>query len=154
MILIIPTPATLAEFVLARIAEDKAAARAAVEPRAAAGPWITGKVASHLIDTVVYRPSPYNPELIVHAASTEFAGRDAVDVAAHIARWDPARVLAECEAKRKLVRLAQHMSDNAWQDGDQRAVTEFRAGQILRFLALPYSEHPDYPPDTDSDWKS
>jgi hypothetical protein len=58
---------------------------------------------------------------------------------------DPERVLVDCESKRKLVKLAQHMNDNAWQDGDQRAVTEFRAGQILRFLALPYSEHPDYP---------
>jgi hypothetical protein len=130
------------DFLLARFAEDEAAARAAVEPSAAAGPWITGRVASHLIDTVVYRPSPYNPELIVHAASTGYAGRDAADVAAHIARWDPARVLAECEAKRRRVKA---LNDRA---PHPNAVPLLR--KLLALEALPYVGHPDFR----AEWRS
>ena len=44
----------------------------------------------------------------------------------HIARWDPARVVAECESKRRI--LERHEQDE----------------EILRVLALPYADHRDY----------
>ena len=50
----------------------------------------------------------------------------------HIARWDPARVLAECEAKRQLI---ERVGNPDW------------AG--FRILALPYADHPDY----QQEWK-
>ncbi len=60
----------------------------------------------------------------------------------HIARWDPARVLAECEAKRRII------SDY------QRYVAERRRAMggwdtegdstVMKALALPYADHLDY----------
>jgi hypothetical protein len=50
----------------------------------------------------------------------------------HVMRWSPARVLAECEAKRRIVRIAVDQID------------EDSGGELLRLLALPYASHPDY----------
>jgi HEAT repeat protein len=49
-------------------------------------------------------------------------------------RWDSARVLAECEAKRRIV---ERVSDVAWATYSVRDV-------VLELLALPYADHPDY----------
>jgi Family of unknown function (DUF6221) len=68
----------------------------------------------------------------------------------HIARHDPARVLADVAAKRQIVEMyenaihAQHAGSvsryNEIQDGAAVDVL----GEGLRLLALPYAEHPDY----------
>jgi hypothetical protein len=50
----------------------------------------------------------------------------------HALRWDPARVLAECETKRRIV-LGDHPDNEYW-----------AYDSILRVLALPYANHPDY----------
>lgn len=61
-------------------------------------------------------------------------------------RWTTSRLLAECDAKRRIVRTYQShavMSD---------AASRERADElehVLRFLALPYSDHPDY----DESWR-
>jgi hypothetical protein len=58
----------------------------------------------------------------------------------HMFRWSPARVLADCEAKRRIVEdyLAQLNSHRSgW---DARTPRDLP----LRALALPYSDHPDY----------
>ena len=88
---------TLAEFLLARIAEDEAIARRSVN-------WSEG--------------------------ITEWADGGDPDWE-HIARWDPARVLAECEAKREIVVEMAYdgLGPREW---------------ILHQLALPYAGHPDY----------
>ena len=49
---------------------------------------------------------------------------------------DPARVLAECEAKRRIV---EHEIDS----------TGLSDGYYARLLATPYADHPDYNPE----WK-
>lgn len=54
--------------------------------------------------------------------------------AAHIARHDPARVLAEVEAKRRMV--DEHGNGTC---------------RTLRLLALPYADHPDYRPEWRND---
>ncbi len=54
--------------------------------------------------------------------------------AEHIARWDPARVLAECEAKRRII---EQVRDVKWGGFAVRDT-------ILELLALPYADHPDY----------
>lgn len=46
----------------------------------------------------------------------------------------PARVLAECEAKRRIVEVAERFG--TWEGG--------MADVTLRYLALPYADHPDY----------
>ncbi len=55
-------------------------------------------------------------------------------LAPHFARWDPARIMAECEAKRQVV---ERLSDVTW---GTYAVRD----TILGLLALPYVQHPDY----------
>lgn len=89
-----PATQTLADWLLAEIAEDEAAARAAT-----AGRW---GVESH----------PTNPPkpMGVIAVDRTFVGVVAIlgdnpgDLA-HIARYDPARVLAQCAAHRAIVEL-------------------------------------------------
>ena len=67
----------------------------------------------------------------------------------HIVRWDAGRVLAECEAKRRIVEV--HLSGEAWCDhcsgGEHRGNPD--ACPTLRLLALPYVDHPDY----DETWR-
>ncbi|MEU9495397.1 DUF6221 family protein [Streptomyces sp. NPDC048215] len=71
-----------------------------------------------------------------------------VEVRAHMARHDPARVLAEVEAKRRIIYLAIQIpaltaKHNPFQnDADGWAET-------LKQLALPYASHPDY----DEGWR-
>ena len=53
----------------------------------------------------------------------------------------PQRILAECEAKRRIVEWAT--------DGDHSRVLPFDERFVLATLALPYADHPDY----DEGWK-
>lgn len=55
----------------------------------------------------------------------------------HIARWDPARVLVECDAKRRIVELHP---EHGWSHCEGESLP----CPTLRLLALPYAEHPDY----------
>jgi hypothetical protein len=52
----------------------------------------------------------------------------------HIQRHDPARVLREVEAKRRIIDLADSLG----------YVTNDAEPAILAALALPYADHPDY----------
>lgn len=65
--------------------------------------------------------------------------------------FTPARLLAEVEAKRQLVHLAYEatgldMDKDLDRDVDAREVSgiEFVGERMLRALALPYADHPDY----------
>ena len=110
---------TLADFLLARIAEDEAVAREATP-----GPWY----ADDTYSTVTGHP---------FKSAREAYDRHAVDVdcwvvpesmasgvgdhnLSHIARHDPARVLAECEAKRR--RRAEVLVEPASREGAGAAV--------------------------------
>lgn len=64
-----------------------------------------------------------------HAAGMMMGFEAGTDGIAHINRWRPARVLAECETKRRLIELGD--KDSYWVD-------------VLELLALPYADHPDY----------
>jgi hypothetical protein len=127
----------LVEFLRARLDEDAAVARAASGHQwdldAGDGPaeaWVLDED-MHLIDT------------------------DRV-TAEHIARWDPARVLAEVEAKRQMIRdvAAADASSLDMEHGCCHEPQEILAGAcrqtdpaslpLLRLLAVPYAGHPDY----------
>jgi hypothetical protein len=102
----------LTDFLLARITEDGAVARAT-----SGQPW------SATVPRMVHADGGFRIK------SRYVASTDHDEDRAHIARWDPARVLAECEAKRRIV--------------------EFYAGPhglhySLQFLALPYADHEAY----------
>jgi len=105
---------TITEFLEARIAEDEADARVAEE-------WADDG------------PEPYlrwigegNDRLVFRLGK---AGN-------HVARWDPARVLAECKAKRAILAMHETCDDVSY--GDASTCPETRT------LAAVYSTHPDY----------
>jgi hypothetical protein len=112
----------LADFLLARISEDEAVARAAfrlVGEREVGGwYWSNAGDAVFVDDTEhVVAGGPW--QQLMHQP-----------FAHHIARWDPERVLGECAAKRRVVEHEQG-----------------RPTTVLRHLALVYAGHPDYRED-------
>jgi hypothetical protein len=119
----------LDEFLLARIAEDK---RIAVDAARAAGRerWSADQLSAGL-------PEPMAAE--------------------HAARFDPARVLAECAAKRRTVLACRELGPDLHFLGTRpRGLPDFPpaphdqhqlAALTLALLALPYAEHHDYRPE-------
>lgn len=116
---------TLTEFLLARIEADETAARHAVRP-GLAGEWESDGGAVGIMhdrydmfaETIVYNE-----------------GTPSLEEATHIARWDPNRVLAECEAKRRIVKKHTHEYS-----------PHLRCGELL-LLASVYADHPDFQPE-------
>jgi hypothetical protein len=70
----------------------------------------------------------------------------------HVRRWDPARVLAEVEAKRRILDdiVGEATGLDMSVDMDRRigardeATEPYLGDQLLRLLGLPYADHPDY----------
>ena len=130
----------IAEFLLARIAEDEAVAKTAYgsDP----SPWVgDGWLRNNRGDHLFFTGDGDTPE------ADEETTR-------HIARWDPARVLAECEARRQVVqgyREAWEMAKQLARAGQEEEAQAVRYGRVglesaLVALALPYADHPDYDP--------
>ncbi len=71
----------------------------------------------------------------VEQLSISIAGYHRDDVESNFALC----VLAECEAKRRVVKVAQ-----AAQDPKLQPETRLAGDLVLRNLALPYAGHPDY----------
>lgn len=139
----------LVEFLEQRLSEDEVAAKAASE----------GGL-SHFSHWEVGRSS-------VHAglSTVKDVGRAAVDAeattreyATHSARWDPARVLAECVAKRALLDLhsqgiEEDPAGTPYSTGCDECSPDWPMpgyGQpwpcmTLRLIAEPFASHPDYP---------
>jgi hypothetical protein len=70
----------------------------------------------------------------------------AVDVDRRVLEVDPSRLVAECEAKRRIAaELADAVSNYEVNLGPEGEVT--RLTFVLRALALPYADHPDYQPE-------
>lgn len=145
---------TLTEFLQARLDEDELLAQAAAA-------FITGSHwRSH--KDVVETAEDVDADYL--ARSVAVSGNWTVPE--HIARHDPARVLAEVEGKRRIIAdlLAEpHFLNNSEWYGC-RAVAEgpgeddvptgrectcgrdARLDQYLRLFALPFADHPDYDP--------
>lgn len=133
---------SLTDFLLARIAEDEDVARAA-----SVGPWYS---------TEGTRRGTYG--VLVEDSLGDWLGNIAKDTsevdAEHIARHDPARVLAECEAKRRIVEALVDAEDavagydnddpnnppSYWQEWGNLHALRLSVG----LLALPYADHVDY----------
>lgn len=153
---------TLTDFLLARIAEDEEAARAA-----SPSPWsypgidsVSGGMIydkTRTIGGVYYeQPEDHDGRIVRHmlALEADANGR-------HIARHDPARVLAECEAKRQIVeafedeRVRRDIYNRSYDDGLLTTNDDLRnrlasnahcrgLEVAMLALALPYADHPDY----------
>lgn len=115
-------------------------------------------------DEWAYNPkSPWNSDAGPREAVIRFHGSAMSYVAAvdpvhgkygtwdaqHIARWDPARVLAEVAAKRRI--LEQYEAELAVQShGMGGLLTKHlvpRLYDVVRLLALPYRDQPGYRPE-------
>jgi hypothetical protein len=124
----------LVVFLRARLDDDEEVARAA-----SPGPWKPN--AEH--DEVVAVDD------ITVADGFALSNRQLRATVDHIVRWDPARALADIEAKRRIIDLYEiTVADKPWQTEPDLGPTQgARAGALwltLRLLALPYAERPDY----------
>ncbi|MEW1551552.1 DUF6221 family protein [Streptomyces tsukubensis] len=130
----------LIAFLNARLKEDEEAARDSI---ATTGQW------RDLGDAVLLDAGP------------DITGLD-LNVAEHIACWDPARVLREVDAKRQMVDASPVDCPPACRSehtfsgscslralGPAPARPPFTSESTLRLLALPYADHPDYK----SEWR-
>lgn len=140
---------TLTEFLLARIAEDEATALAATP-----GPWVVGS--THYLDHVGHEhvAAMGEKKRMLLNMSTGYIPSNHEQDAEHIARHDPARVLAECAAKRRIVELHTAFSEPQHMVyGTITACCE--CGSVddapvewpcptLRALAQPHADRPDY----------
>jgi hypothetical protein len=110
---------TLVEFLSARLDEDEAAALAATPDELDREDGITDSW-----------DDPYG----------EIQNRDSVSFL-HIQRWSPKRVLAQVEAKRRIVaECVAILSVKWWEYEDAPDL----AHVTLELLALPDADHPDY----------
>jgi hypothetical protein len=134
----------LTDFLLARIAEDEAVARAAVtggrwrySDGDSVGAWTLYDEHWNIASLSIYPRDEYDYAARMPAFRPPYYVGPAVN-GAHIARHDPARVLAECDAKREVVNFYRAVPEGMQQP--------YRAGlaRALRCLALPYADHPDY----------
>ena len=121
---------TLTDFLLARIAEDEAVAR---DASPGTPNWEFSESAWHSWDVRTVGEKSYQITIDSEGLSDSVIDHSA---GAHVARHDPARVLAECEAKRRVIEECD--------DYDNPSEVLILADQILRHLALPYADHPDY----------
>lgn len=106
----------LTDFLLARIAEDEAVARRAAQEFEGVGvstPPTWGRRQWE------FRVDRRNPALVDH-----------------IVAYSPARVLAECEAKRRIVE----------REVNSRTKITYRRMMVLQDLAAIWSDHPDFDP--------
>ena len=103
-------------FLLARIAEDEAVARAATHQKIAGpshGSWNAGSAL-----------------LMVNDALGKVDRQ-------HIARWDPTRVLAECAANRRVVTTCGAIAFGT-------VPSAALAMLVLQEMSMAYVDHPDY----------
>jgi len=120
----------LAEFLSARVAEDEEFAWEAVQR-----PWFAE---DNFVDGV---------------SGGSIARFEIKADARHVARWDPARVLAECAAKRAIVEMhvrgiRETVDPGLVPDLDCAECDQPFPCPTLRLLAQPYADHPDF----DSAW--
>lgn len=129
----------IVEFLLARIEEDESAAQAASVPY---DQW----------DAV---GSSDGQVAMVSGITGHVAPRPGLPTAQHIARHDPARVLAECAAKRGVIGLLtvaeQHVADVRRSAPEYRFVSAAESPRdailcAVQLLAAVYADHPEFDP--------
>ena len=123
----------IADFIRARLDEDEQAARAATP-----GPWT--------VDSDIYPEAINSPSGDQPVAGGRWGGEASVfETAAdavHIARHDPARVLAEVAAKRRILGWA-----------NSPALPPQESFYVLDALATVWAEHPDFREDWEDSWE-
>jgi len=131
---------TLTDFLLARIAEDEAVASGAWPES-----WEASDNSVRTTETGLMSGYEGLHMSVAHLAMTVGEFHAEARNATHIARHDPARVLAECEAKRRIVeRCAAVVKHSEWMNDMEMSELWNFADSTLEDLALPYAGHVDY----------
>ncbi|MEV5261761.1 DUF6221 family protein [Streptomyces anulatus] len=137
----------LVQFLRDRLAEDAKTALSAALGRSKYAAWRAEETDVYTQEVILsghaHRVADTGPTYPGADDYEEDAAR-----AAHIARHDPARVLREVEAKRRI--LDSYLPDAV--SADEQINEEWHTGSaladdLLCLLALPYSDHPDYRDD-------
>lgn len=123
----------LTEFLQARLAEDEQAAREAADHDS--GRWFMGDKWN------IYRAESEVDEVDGTVTHDLIAWGNAKPQSEHIARHDPARTLADIEAKRRIIAEILAECEGAMYD-PHRGIY----GKTLRLLAQPHADHPGYDP--------
>lgn len=123
----------LAAWLLEQIAEDERIARLASGPKW----WLETYLNLGATPAAVWSALPPRDENLVAAN-----GPNPHNLR-HLAAWDPARVLAECAAKRRIVARHRNLSDVNCTACDASECLDFPC-PTLRLLALPYADRPGY----------
>ncbi|GGU54716.1 DUF6221 family protein [Streptomyces lavendofoliae] len=122
----------LVDFLRARLDEDADTASAA-----SPGPWHVNAESDEVLAV----------DDIAVADGFALSGQQLRATTAHIARHNPARILAEVDAKRQMV---DDYARNAAAAEAEQCPNEWNGGIdklgyfVLPLLALPYADHPDY----------
>lgn len=130
--------ADLVQFLRARLADDRAVAHEAALQRSKYAAWRAKETDVYTTEVIISGDAFHVADTGATYPGAEGYDEDAAR-AEHIARHDPARVLAEVDAKRQIV------DGVAGADPHGAYITgTFTAWDALRLLALPYADHPDY----------
>lgn len=118
----------LTDFLLARITEDEAMARAAVDLRERVYVGEMEATEHHYSWTWLTRfrsNGPWSSQMLDGCSS-------------------PDRVLVECEAKRRIVVLHGEADEPGFSASPDYWAGTAHLDEVLELLALPYADHPDY----------
>jgi hypothetical protein len=141
----------LVAFVRRCLDEDERVARAA-----SVGPWRASPSIRSVYgpgSAVVNMPGPL-PDWATYVVPPDSEGSEGIEPAnaEHIARWDPARVLAEVEAKRQVLeamedQAREHLNticNDPEAEGRYVQRAEFYRQEVARLLAQPYAGQPGW----------
>lgn len=146
----------LAAWLLDRLDEDEQAARAT-----SPWPWVSNAEGDEVLSARLHDEGGLLEEDLTVATGYALSGNQVRANVAHIARHDPARVLAEVAAKRRIVELhtptdrtGKHLcpvcvSWEIWltQEPGAGLPLDDAPCSTLRLLALPYAVQPGYRPE-------
>lgn len=142
---------TITDFLLARIAEDEKMANAALGCHAYAQDYPTRAVMYSASGDALFE---------FDERQMREADRSTLALAEHFCSWQPARVLAECKAKRAIVEWHTPMAmsgtamakgylpncQGCYEDGGLDGAPSYPCRNV-RHLAAVYASHPDYDPE-------
>jgi hypothetical protein len=144
---------SIVEFLRARLDEEEQVAREVIEKNWHRATWVGDEFNSAVVITRDVTLASGSDHSIAQCGVE--ALEDGELYAEHIAQWDPARVLAEVDARRRIIEMwedpaAVRILPDGVRDGRDPDEVEIQVGiaeaidDVVCVLAMPYAGHPDY----------